>query len=169
MAKPYIPDGARLLDVGCADGQLYHMLNDGNIDYVGIDSELPKSVFGSGFSLVAGSFPEDLNQENRPFDVIAMLAVLEHLPEHSLEDVAHACARFLVHSGTLIITVPSPSADHLLRWLLTLNMIDGMALDKHYGFDVRQVPMLFTSVGFEFIIHKRFQLGLNNLFIFRKQ
>ena len=138
------------------------------VEYVGIDPDLPQAFREDGFNLVAGKFPDDLPSE-KPFDVITMLAVLEHLPEHSLGEVTLACARYLKFNGTLILTIPSSSTDRLLRLLTRLKIIDGMSLEDHYGFDIHQVPKIFNLDEFEFVHHKCFQLGFNNLFIFRKE
>jgi hypothetical protein len=43
-----------------------------------------------------------------------------------------------------------------------------MCLDEHHGFAVEKTPSLFCAVGLELVRHERFQLGLNNLFVFRK-
>ncbi|MCJ7826165.1 hypothetical protein MUP56_00945, partial [Patescibacteria group bacterium] len=70
--------------------------------------------------------------------------------------------------GILIITVPSSRADKILSILLSLHLIDGMALEDHFGLNVKTVVSTFTSCGFELVHHKYFQFGLNNLFIFKK-
>ncbi len=43
-----------------------------------------------------------------------------------------------------------------------------MALEEHHGFDPGKVIPLFESVGFRLAVHKTFQLGLNNVFVFTK-
>jgi hypothetical protein len=49
-----------------------------------------------------------------------------------------------------------------------MRLVDGMAFEEHYGFDVRTTPAVFTPHGFALIVRRRFQLGLNNLFVFRR-
>jgi 2-polyprenyl-3-methyl-5-hydroxy-6-metoxy-1,4-benzoquinol methylase len=112
-AKPFVQTGSRLLDVGCADGLLYQMLKAQIAEYVGIDPILSHSVDEEGFKLIAGSFPEDL-PKMQPFDTIAMLAVIEHLPKDYQRKAALACVRLLKQDGILILTIPSPVADCLL-------------------------------------------------------
>jgi hypothetical protein len=56
----------------------------------------------------------------------------------------------------------------VLRVLKTLRLIDGMALEQHHGFRPSEVGPLFEAVGMKLTVRRRFQLGLNNLFVFSK-
>jgi hypothetical protein len=49
-----------------------------------------------------------------------------------------------------------------------VRLIDGMSLEQHYGYDITQTPALFCSAGFTLLNAKKFQFGLNNLFVFEK-
>ena len=42
-----------------------------------------------------------------------------------------------------------------------------MEAHEHYGFDPRSVPEIFGSGRLRLERHRRFQLGLNHLFVFR--
>ncbi len=166
--RPFIPEGSRVLDIGCADGTLFWMLKSRITEYVGIDPLLSESVDEGAFKLIPGKFPKDL-PEMPPFDAITMLAVIEHFPEDYQREIAIACVRFLRQDGVLILTTPSPMVDQLLDVMAGLKIIDGMSsLQEHYGFDVRQIPNIFTLDNLKLVVHSRFQLGLNNLFVFRK-
>jgi predicted SAM-dependent methyltransferase len=114
-----------------------------------------------------GYFPQDM-PESKPFDAIVLLAVLEHFPSTQYPALTEGCARFLVRGGLLLITVPSPAVDTLLKWLKTFGVLDGMSLEEHHGYNVEQTPRIFAHPPFELMRHKRFQLGLNNLFVFRR-
>ncbi|HSU30973.1 MAG TPA: methyltransferase domain-containing protein [Bryobacteraceae bacterium] len=165
MAARYLPKHPRVLDVGCADGALFRVLpflRDG----VGIDPEMSPVSTGNA-QLIRGMFPQDLPHDG-PFDAITMLAVLEHIPKERQPILAHDCFRYLRSSGRLIITVPSPQTDYILNVLRALRLIDGMSLEQHYGYDVNLTPQLFESAGFKLLVARKFQLGLNNLFVFEK-
>lgn len=167
MAAPYIPRGASVLDIGSADGALFREI-PGLKDSVGIDPDLDHgSLFNAlGVSFYRGLFPDALPAP-RTFDVITMLATLEHIPENGLDPLARACAAHSRAGGLLIISVPSPHVDHVLTVLRALKMIHGMALEQHHGFDVRQTPGIFEP-NFSLVAHRKFQLGMNNLFVFRR-
>ena len=96
-----------------------------------------------------------------------MLAVLEHFPEDAYAGLGANCARFLKPNGRLVITVPSPLVDRILVVLKGLRLVDGMSLEEHHGYDTTRTRTVFEP-RFRLIRHQRFQLGLNNLFVFEK-
>lgn len=164
--RPYLAPGARVLDIGCADGALARLVP--GLDYLGIDPGLGASRTAPFGRLIKGCFPADLPAGATEFDCITMLAVLEHIPLEAQASLAADCFRFLRPGGLVLITVPSPAVDYVLAVLKGLRVIDGMSLEEHYGFDVRRVPECFAGASLEAVVHRRFQLGLNHLFVFRK-
>lgn len=166
--RPYLAPGARVLDIGCADGALARAVGDLGA-YVGLDPGLDASrTLGGGAQLIKGCFPADLPPHARSFDCITMLAVLEHIPLDVQQTLAADCYRHLRPGGLVLITVPAPAVDYVLALLKAFRVIDGMSLEEHYGFDVRRVPGCFAGASLDLVIHRRFQLGLNHLFVFRK-
>jgi SAM-dependent methyltransferase len=165
-ARRYIPSGARVLDIGCADGALADR-TPGLAEYVGIDPALESLPPRPNRSYIRGIFPQAL-EDSRPFDAITMLAVLEHVPPDQQTPLAENCAAYLKEGGRLIISVPSPLVDHILDGLKLLRVIDGMAVEEHYGYEVGQTPALFNVGGLSLLKWEKFQLGLNNLFVFQK-
>lgn len=163
QVSPHIPLGARVLDIGCSDGELFEQV-PGIIDGVGIDPLLtPKTDVR--YKLVRGWFPDELPNDH-PFDVIALLAVLEHIPPDKQEEFAHQCAARLKPHGRLVVTVPSPLVDHILHFLRLIRVVDGMAMEQHYGFDATLAGRLFERAGLRLVRHKRFELGLNHTYVF---
>ena len=168
-AMPHIPRGARVLDVGCADGHLLRALGPHAHDSVGIDTEAPlahdASAAGDRYRLIRGRFPDDLGAAGE-FDVITMLAVFEHFPEADRPRVVDACRRLLRRGGRVVMTVPAPSVDRIVDMLVKLRLADGMDVDAHHGYDPDRTPGLFT--GFRVARHERFELGLNHLFVLER-
>lgn len=97
-----------------------------------------------------------------------MLAVLEHFPDDQHQELADGIGTFLRPGGRLIITVPSPRVDHILRVLRAFGLVKAASLHEHHGYDIRQTSTIFTPPRFSLVVHRRFQLGLNNLFVFER-
>jgi len=167
-AAPFIRPGARVLDIGSADGALFKTFSNVDASSIGIDPTLPASTKVGAFRLIAGYFPRDLPSAE-PFDVITMLATLEHFPADGYAELSRGCAQFLKPGGSLIITVPSAAVDGILKVLVFLRLIDGMSLEEHHGYNVNITPAIFSEDSF--VLRKRaaFQLGLNNLFVFERR
>ena len=160
-AVPHIPQGSRLLDVGCATGTLATAAGSRVREYVGIDPDAPPG----DARLVRGRFPDDL-REGGPFDVITMLAVFEHFPESERARVVDACRRLLRPGGRVILTVPAPSVDRIVDVLRQLRLVHGMDIESHHGYDPRATPQHFT--GFRLVTHRAFELDLNHLYVFER-
>lgn len=163
-ASTCIPHGARVLDVGCADGALFQRLHARIEEGIGIDPDARPATNGR-YHLIRGRFPHDLPAMG-PFDVITMLAVLEHIPSSQHPQVAERCAALLKPKGRLVLTVPSPLVDRILDLLQWLRLSEPMSLEQHYHFDVRRIPGLFRPL--RLITATTFELGLNHLFVFEK-
>ena len=163
---PYVAQGARVLDIACADGALFRLLDGRAAGGVGIDLDpVPPST--PKFTYVQGSFPTAM-PAGEPFDVVAALAVLEHIPERDQAAFAAGCAHQLRPGGRLVITVPSSRVDDILRVMKALRMVDGMHEEQHYGFDPGKAIAMFAHAGLVLERHSLFELGLNHLLVFRK-
>jgi 2-polyprenyl-3-methyl-5-hydroxy-6-metoxy-1,4-benzoquinol methylase len=165
-ARSFIRPGARILDIGSADGVLFQMLGRQISSGVGIDPALSVGQSVGAVQFITGCFPKDL-PEMEPFDTITMLAVLEHFPMSEYAILTAGCRRHLKPDGRLVITVPSPKVDRILHWLAALYLIDGMSLEEHHQYNVDQTTQIFPAPDFRLVHRERFQLGLNNLFVFQ--
>ena len=163
---PYVTPGARVLDIACADGALFRLL-DGRVGSgVGIDLDpVPPST--PQITYVRGSFPRDMPAGD-PFDVVAALAILEHIADEDQPEFAAGCAARLKKGGRLVLTVPSPRVDDVLRVLKTVRVVDGMHEEQHHRFDPRRAAAMFERAGLVLERHSTFELGLNHLLVFRK-
>lgn len=166
--RPHLKPGARVLDIGSVDGVMFSQISGLARGCIGIDPTLTARVETEHFLLTPGFFPKDM-PDVAPFDAITMLAVLEHFPEAEYAALAGGCARFLAPGGLLLITVPSPAVDAILKWLKTFRLIDGMSLEEHHGYEVGYTTRIFADPPFELVRRSTFQLGLNNLFVFRRR
>ena len=168
VTKPFVRTHDSVLDIGCYDATLFEKLsNKPIVKSIGLDPLLKKTIQTDHYRLLPGKFPDDLPVGNT-FNCITMLAVLEHIPRKEQLQLSKDFYVYLEPQGRVIITVPSPFVDYILWILSNLRLIDGMSLEEHYGFKAKETPNLFDSEHFKLIKYKKFQLGLNNLFVFEK-
>ena len=166
-AGRYIPKGARVLDIGCYDGALFRILGSKISGGVGIDPVLTEPFEAGPYRLTPGEFPSAaIGAET--FDAITALAVLEHVPEEAFPQIREAVLRSLKPGGVLIVTVPSAFVDKILDVLVKLKVVSGMSVDEHHGFEPAQLPGLLSGEGLGVEVTRKFQLGLNNLFVLRR-
>jgi len=164
-ALPFIRSGDRLLDIGCYDRSLIDRVLPRISSAVGIDAKISPSREGR-VEILQGRFPDASRFDDASFDCISMLAVLEHVDEPAV--LAMECERILAPGGRLILTVPHPMVDVILNALMFVRLVDGMATEEHYGFDVEQTRSLFEAADLSLYREARFQLGLNRLYVFEK-
>jgi 2-polyprenyl-3-methyl-5-hydroxy-6-metoxy-1,4-benzoquinol methylase len=163
-----IPLNARVLDVGCHDGALFRRLGPALREGIGLDPALTEPIEAERYRLVPGTFPEDVPDQPGQFDVITMLAVLEHLAPDEHKAAAEAAYRLLAPGGRLIATVPESRIDTMLDWLIKLHVLDGMEAEQHHGFEPGEVVPLMEGAGLHLLDRRRFELRLNNLFVFER-
>jgi len=166
MARRELPAGARVLDIGARDGELFRLVGASG---VGIDPELIETAPPPGVTMVKGFFPDDLPAlPEESFDAATALAVIEHIPEGDLPTWAKEIARLVAPKGVLVITVPAPTVDKILHVLIRLHLADGMEAHQHHGFEVSNLDDIFTAPLWRRTKHHTFQLGLNHVFVFER-
>lgn len=165
-AKKFVRQGDTVVDVGCADGVMFERWAGLIAQGYGVDPILEDRIEHPGWSLFPGHFPDALPAVD--CDVITMLAVLEHIPADQQTQLADVCHQMLNPGGRIVITVPSPRVDDLLKVLSAVRLIDGMSIDEHYGFEAERTVELFPAPRFRLVHRRTFQLGLNNLFVFER-
>ena len=167
MVKRHIKPNSRVLDIGCHDGLLVKLLSERkSATGVGVDPDhLPKTSV-AGFQLINARFPECLPLLSGPFDAVCALAVLEHVDRSLQRDFVRAIRSLLTPNGQVVLSIPSAAVDPILAILMKLRISDGMEPEQHFGFKIAEVQPLFESEGFQLRHHRRFQLGLNHIFVF---
>jgi SAM-dependent methyltransferase len=165
MARPWVPAQSRLLDVGCHSGEFLQSLGDWIGPSAGMDPLAP-AVAAPRYQLLPEPFGEPAPFPDTAFDVVTALATLEHIRDK--EPFARECNRLLRPGGRVVITVPAPVVTGIVDVLRRLRLADGMSLEEHHGFDPWDTVPLFVQHGFHLVYRRRFQLGLNHLFVFEK-
>ncbi len=167
MAEKYICPGDVLLDIGCYDGSFLAKVQDRVSCVVGLDIAVPLAVVPEVQDrLIVADISAGLPFPDGIFDVVSLLAVFEHLQNN--EFVVPELSRLLRPGGRVVLTVPGGYVDRVLDLLIAIGMADGMSLEEHHGYQAADTPPLFEKHGFALQSWRRFQLGLNNLFVFYK-
>ncbi len=167
QAARFIPDRVRLIDVGAYEGELFRMLGTRLTEGFGVEPLARRERTGERYAILPGFFPQ-VRPDSAKWDVITLLAVLEHISPPAQPGLASACHELLRPGGRVIVTVPAKAVDHILAVLRFLRLIDGMSLEEHYGFEPIRTLEVFTAPGFRLLHHSQFQMGLNHLFVFER-
>lgn len=163
-----IPQNARVLDIGSEDGSFLKSIQSRIKSGTGIDLVWDNPWKQNNLEFIPGSFPGDAAKLKPPYDVITMIAVLEHLQESQLSECARQCYTLLKPGGLVVITIPSPVVDQILMILKKLKLVQARSLDEHHGLCPEEALMPFSGAGFLVLKHEKFQLGLNNLIVLQK-
>ena len=129
---------------------------------VGLDDQVADGITRR-WKRVRADLESPLPFADSEFDHVVMLAVLEHL-KHP-EKVLVEAFRVIAPGGSLIMTWPSAMVDPILRVLHKLRLVsDEMESDEHQ----KRIPLdtlqeTLRRIGFQRFVHRRFELGLNNV------
>ncbi len=168
QAARWLPgEQVSLIDIGAYHGETFQALGSQLTRGFGIEPLLEHKIETDTYTIEPGYFPA-VRPTGNNWDAITMLAVLEHIPDEQQIAIAEASYELLRPSGRMIITVPAHAVDHILAVLKFLRLIDGMSLEEHHGFQPADTTSIFAPPKFSLICHRRFQLGLNHLFVFEK-
>lgn len=168
VAQRHLAKGDRVLDVGCADGALFHQCLPFREGSLGLDPNLGKPIKVNGHACLPGRFPDDV-PPGAVSEVVCLLAVVEHIPSGERERFREGLREHLLPGGRVVVTVPSPAVDRILWGLKRLDLVHGMALEEHHGFEPKDIYRLFAPPHFRLVVHRRFQLGLNHVFVFIRE
>ncbi len=147
MLRPYIPDGARVLDVGCGNGGFLERLRPlGATTLDGIDFSDRACALAEkkGITTFCGTF-EDFDGEPDAYDAVFMNHYIEHVM-HPHVELATAL-RLLKPGGWIIGELPNYRS--LDRWLFG-RYWGGNHVPRHtFQYDPKTLGDLLTRTGYE--------------------
>jgi 2-polyprenyl-3-methyl-5-hydroxy-6-metoxy-1,4-benzoquinol methylase len=122
------PRDIAILDIGCGEGVFVEeLLSDGFKKVIGLDEN-----YSSG-TVIRGSVLS-LPYQDKQFDVVLFLDVIEHVSVEKQEDAIKEIYRVLKDGGTLVASIPNLA--HLasrIRFLLKGKLVRTASVEKHPG------------------------------------
>ena len=171
-ALPHVAPGARLLDVGCGMTDLPARF----ASYVGCDrdplvlSEMRRRHPGASFASwdVDADEPPPEVLAGAPYDVVLMLAILEHLP--SPARALSRVAPLLAPAGRVLATTPHPLGRLPLEAGALLGLLSRHADEEHEALlDRAALARAAEAAGLVTTVYSRFLAGLNQLTVLARR
>lgn len=161
----------RILDIGCSSYPIF-LLTSKFVEKFGIDKQYsaPTQV-SKRFKLVHYDLEKDdlLPFEESFFDVVSMLAVIEHLEFNDSVQVLSEVYRVLKPGGICIITVPSTWTDKMLHTMAHLSLISRVEIEDHRS-NLRssRIVKILRQAKFSAINSGYFEFFMNRWFVAMK-
>jgi SAM-dependent methyltransferase len=164
---PYAHRSGRILDIGC--GTYPYFLSRTSFKHKFAIDQLPLNPT-SASKLDIKWHSMDLNKipkvpfEDDFFNVVTLLAVVEHLNPSSLALLFREIHRVLQPEGIVILTTPAAWSDHLLHLMAHLRLVSAEEIDEHaYAYTLPLIGWYFGQSGFlmKNVKFGYFELGLN--------
>ncbi len=143
----------RLIDVGCAQGELSRGLLDQGWDVLGVepDHDDAARARAKGVRVICETFGDCLDELPRVADVVLFADVLEHLAQP--EEALVSTKRLLKPGGAVVASIPNIAHIAVRLQLLSgsFSYTDRGPLDRTHlrFFTKKTVRQLFSSAGYE--------------------
>ena len=157
-----------VLDVGCGwEARLLKDVEPYISKGIGLDFKAPE-INTSKIQTIKCTLCDKLPFEDNSFDVVTMLAVLEHLNEP--QKMVNEVFRVLKKDGIFCGTVPSIWSKPVLEFLsYKLNIVNPDEIRDHKDYYTKgKLQTLFKNALFGEFYHSYFQLYMNNFFKVKK-
>ena len=148
-----IPEGARVLDVGCGTGSISVLIRDiRKASVLGIEPNATRvqAARARGLAVIEGVLSMESARDLGPFDAIVFADVLEHLVDPA--EVLSVAAPLLRSGGRIVASVPN-----VAHWSVRMDLLRGQFDYREIGimdathlrwFTRKTLTRLFESIGF---------------------
>ncbi len=144
----------RILDIGCGLYP-YFLTNTDFSEKYGLDKINEREVCERIKSQKINLVEHDIETEDRLpfsscfFDVVVMLATLEHIEPKKLVKILREVNRILKDGGFYIITTPTAWTDGLLNLMAKLKLVSTVEIDDHKDiYKYTKILSLLEEAGF---------------------
>jgi len=135
-----------ILDIGCGDGRLLHLLSDKVPHRVGVDIMEQPVRFARAFNPGVEFFIGDVSMVKGQFHVTTLIEVMEHIPDDEYPEFMAKVAKKTLPEGYLLVSVP------------TTNVPINRKHHRHYN-----LALLRKHLSPEFIIEGHWYLSKKGL------
>jgi methionine biosynthesis protein MetW len=129
ILRSYMPEGVKVLDVGCSTGSVTSTMNEGKGNQVfGVEPDDARATVARsrGYDVQTGYLSQDYVRDHGPFDVIVFADVLEHVADPSA--LLSLALSALKNGGLLLVSVPN-----VAHWTLRVDLLKGRFIYMPYG------------------------------------
>lgn len=155
----------RILDIGCGNYPFFLK----NIDFeekYGVDKGICDANFKrQNLKLINCDIciNPTLPFKQKNFDVITMLAVIEHLDPDQIYKILNNCYFLLKKNGILIITTPAKWSDLILKFMAKINLVSSEEIKEHEGaYTLREINNILLKANF---LQEKVQNGYFEFFL----
>lgn len=172
MVESLIPITARagrILDLGCG-ATAYFLSRTHFAEKIGLERDVTSEDIGRaaqrGIKVIRHNLLDcnSLPFDDEYFDVVTMMAVVEHISRKVALSVVSSVLRVLRMNGILIVTTPNKWTDTLLRLLARVGAVSREEIDEHQELYTRDsLRLLLEEAGFSRAAIKTgcFEMGMN--------
>ena len=168
--KPHVPKNSLILDIGCGTNATFLRAISPHIKQgFGVDFKVKEFKF-SNIQTKKLRLENYLPFSNESFQVVTMLAVLEHIEKE--KEILQEIYRVLIPGGKLILTVPSVWSQPILEFLAyKLKIVSEAEIRDHKRYYNRKKlrKVLVKDTNFQDFHHQYFQLRMNNFCTVKKR
>lgn len=165
VVRRWIPDGARVLDLRCHNGEFLRSLSDSIGPSVGFDPRAQPEV-NSHFEIVPERFTPPSPYADAAFDVVVLPGGVESTG--TTDALLDEYYRLLRPGGRVILTLPSRPGAFLGGFVPRGRTASVSTARLAPTWSPRAVPGLFANHGFALENWQLIQLGMVHLLVFRK-
>ena len=159
ILRSFLPNGVRVLDVGCGTGSMTKVITQGKSSQVlGIEPDQTRAELAKsrGIDVFCGTLTEEYFKNRELFDVVIFADVLEHVADPA--SLLKLAARGLTTSGIVLISVPNAA-----HWSMRLHLMRGRFDYTETGirdathlrwFTLRTIQDILRNEGFEILTYR---------------
>lgn len=170
MAKKIITrfnKSGRILDIGCGKYPIFLLtvkfMQKYAIEHCAFDTDALRRRIQI---LTTPLTPDTQGMALEGFDVITMLAVMEHMHRDEIDALVPQLYRLMKNDGIIVITIPSPWTEYVLRFLAHIGLLSPEEIHDHKSVLPNcEIKNILISNGFTAIENGFFECFLNRWFV----